>query len=311
MYLLCLLKPDLPGGLSEWRLMAVADQDHYYAGPVRFYRLAKTLQAISRTLGHRRDNRNVLFAAANLKSAANLLPMACEMARIDKNFVHFALLGRQDIPLDDVLEINGIDRASCDLFFHDARCDYSEYSTDARAEVSVTGALGHIHSYMHPQAIITDDAAVEDAFFVKGLRTKLKDLETPLIEIPKDKYEDFLWLTRLDSGGLASWHKPSVDILIHARPASSGSLLRLLHSLKTADFSGLPLPDITIDLPADIEPFARDYLREFAWPPHQDPSGPHQRRVKVHHRVSTAKITTENNALRFLESFYPVHPDHS
>jgi hypothetical protein len=289
----------------------VAQQDHYYAGPVKFYKLAKTIQAIARTMGHRKDNRNVLYAASNLRSAANLLPMACEMARIDKNFVHFTLMGRDAIPLEDVLEINGIDRTQCDIIFHDARCDYSEYSTDARAEASVVGALGHIHMYMHPQAVITDDSTVEDAFFIRGLRSKLGILTTPLIEIPKGKYEDFLWMTRLDTGGLTSWHKPSVNILIHAQPRSSGSLLRLLHSIKTADYSGLSHPEITIDLPPDVEPFARDYLRDFEWPPHQDPTGPRQRKVKVHHRISTAKTTTENNALRFLESFYPVDPDHS
>jgi hypothetical protein len=286
-------------------------QDHYYAGPVKFYRLAKTIQAIARTMGHRKDNRNVLFAASNLRSAANLLPMACEMARIDKNFVHFTLMGREAIALHDVLEINGLDRNECDIFFHDARCDYSEYSTDARAEASVIGALGHIHMYMHPQAVIIDDSTVEDTFFIRALRSKLGSLVTPIIEIPKGKYEDFLWMTRLDSGGLTSWHKPSINILIHAQPHSSGSLLRLLHSIKTADYSGLSHPEITIDLPPDVEPFARDYLRDFEWPPNQDPTGPRQRKVKVHHRISTAKTTTENNALRFLESFYPVDPDHS
>lgn len=286
-------------------------QDHYYAGPVKFYRLAKTIQAIARTMGHRKDNRNVLFAASNLRSAANLLPMACEMARIDKNFVHFTLMGREAIPLQDVLDINGIDRNQCDIFFHDARCDYSEYSTDARAEASVVGALGHIHMYMHPQAVIVDDSHVEDAFFIRALRSKLGVLVTPLIEIPKGKYEDFLWITRLDTGGLTSWHKPSINILIQAQPHSSGSLLRLLHSIKAADYSGLSHPEITIDLPPDVEPFARDYLRDFEWPPHQDPTGPRQRKVKVHHRISTAKTTTENNALRFLESFYPVDPVHS
>jgi hypothetical protein len=286
-------------------------QDHYYAGPVKFYKLAKTIQAIARTMGHRRDNRNVLFAASNLRSAANLLPMACEMARVDKNFVHFTLVGREDIPLQDVLEINGLGRGECDIIFHDARCDYSAYSTDARAEASVVGALGHINMYMHPQAVIIDDSMVEDAFFITALRSKLALTATPLIEIPEGKYEDFLWMTRLDTGGLTSWHKPSINILIHAQPHSSGSLLRLLHSIKSADYSGLSHPEITIDLPADIEPFARDYLRDFEWPPHQNRAGPRQRKVKIHHRISTAKTTTENSALRFLESFYPVDPDHS
>jgi hypothetical protein len=286
-------------------------EDHYYAGPLRYYRLARSIQAIGHTMGHRTDNKNILFAAASLKSAANLLPLACAMARLDRNYVHFALLGRESMSLEQVLQINRVHGESCGIFFHDGRCDYSEYSTDARAEASVVGALGHLYSYMHPQVAIIDDSSVEHAFFVRAMRSKLAHLNTPLLEIPSAKYEDFLWLTRLDSGALASWHRPSITILIHAQPRSSGSLLRLLHSIQTADYSGLSYPDITIDLPADVESFARDYLRDFEWPPHQDPTGPRQRKLKLHHRISTTKATTEANALRFLESFYPVDPSHS
>ena len=90
---------------------------HYYNGPVRFYYLAASLHAIARTMGYRDANKNVLFAAANLQSASRLIPMACEMARWNRNVVHFAFLGRDDIPLKDMQMINGVG-AECSVFWH-------------------------------------------------------------------------------------------------------------------------------------------------------------------------------------------------
>ena len=90
---------------------------HYYNGPVRFYYLATSLHAIARTMGYRDVNKNVLFAAANLQSASRLIPMACEMARWNRNVVHFAFLGRDDIPLKDLQMINGVG-AECSVFWH-------------------------------------------------------------------------------------------------------------------------------------------------------------------------------------------------
>lgn len=285
------------------------ESEHYYTGPIKFYHLASSLHAITRTSGHSTSNRNVLFAASSLKSVANLMPMACEMARLDRDYVHLVLLGRDALPMAEVLQINGInDKDACPVYFHDGRSDYSEYSSDARAQYAVIGAMTHVETFMHPQVIITDDSAVEDVFFVRGIRKKAKDLTRPLIEIPKSKYEDFMWMTRLDSSSLASWHHPSVDILVHAPPASSGSLLRLLDSIKQADYAGLAPPRLTIELPADIEPFARDYIRNMEWPPKSTDPTQRQNNLKLHHRISTAAATSETGALRFLESFYPTDP---
>ena len=36
-------------------------------------------------------------------------------------------MGREDIPVDDLLEINGIDKVKCPAVWHDARPDYMEY----------------------------------------------------------------------------------------------------------------------------------------------------------------------------------------
>lgn len=84
----------------------------------------------------------------------------------------------------------------------DARPDYSAWSTDLRMEVSVGASLGHIHNFMHPQVIITDDLSKENPFFVKAIRAKAKEIGRAIIELPADAAENLMWITRLDSASL-------------------------------------------------------------------------------------------------------------
>lgn len=101
---------------------------HAYDGQIRFYRLATSLRASSSpTGGYEKTNRNIIFAMSSLKSAAALLPMICEMSQWNRNHVHAAFMGRDDIPLEHLLEINGIDQDKCPAVWHDARPDYTEY----------------------------------------------------------------------------------------------------------------------------------------------------------------------------------------
>lgn len=284
-------------------------EKQYYDGPIKFYRLASSLHSITRTMGQRNTNRNVLFAASSLKSVANLMPMACDMAKWDRNYVHLALLGRDTLPLDDILEINGVSTKDCAVTFHDARSDYSEYSTDSRLQFSVAGAMRHINEFMHPQAIITDDSSVEDEPFTRAVRAKGKEYRHPVIEIPEGAYEDFLWLTRLDSGSLANWHKPQIDILVHAPKDSSGGLIRLLKSLESADYAGLRPPRLTIELPNSVEKFARSYLSQLQWPPGRGQSPTDVGTLSLRHRIPNEHASSEQSSLRFLESFFPSNPD--
>jgi hypothetical protein len=90
-----------------------------FNGPLKFHKLAESLQAISNTRGSQSVNRNILFAAASLKSAATLLPIACQMGMGLQNFAHFALLGRSSIDMERLWDINGIDK-SCAIIFHGA-----------------------------------------------------------------------------------------------------------------------------------------------------------------------------------------------
>lgn len=88
-----------------------------YNEPVMFLELAESLHAIASTRGGSLTNKNVLFAASSLKSAAALLPVACRMGSELRNYVHFALMSRSEIDMDELRAVNGVDE-SCHVIFH-------------------------------------------------------------------------------------------------------------------------------------------------------------------------------------------------
>jgi hypothetical protein len=278
-----------------------------YNGLVRFYRLAASLNKASHTDGYYPSNRNVLFAVSSLGSASTLIPMMCEMAKWNRNYVHGAFMGREDIPLPVLLEINGVDKETCPVMWHDARPDYMEYSSEARAESSVAAALTHIQSYLHPQVAIIDDSVSEDAFFVRGIRAKAKTLGIPVIEIPKDCWQNFMWMTRLDAGSLRSWHKPNVDILIQVPSGSTGGALRLLNSLKAADYSGLKPPRLIIELGASVDNSMLQAIQTFSWP--ESMGSPLETgQVTIRRHIAEQHRTQEDSVIKLLEAFYPSSP---
>ncbi|KAF2659136.1 hypothetical protein K491DRAFT_689502 [Lophiostoma macrostomum CBS 122681] len=298
-----------PVGLKVPRVGSTPPRE--YGGPAKFYRLAASLHAASHTQGYRMHNRNVLFAMSSLESVATLVPIICEMSKWSRNWVHAAFIGREDIPLGVLLEMNGVDKTACPAMWHDARPDYSEYSNDKRAESSVAAALVHIHTFLHPQVAIMDDSNSENAFFVRGMRSKTATLDIPLIEIPKNHWEHFMWMTRLDSGSLKSWHQPTVEILIQAPTDATGGILRLLKSLKEADYSGLRPPRLTIELPAEIDNSVKDYLENFVWPPGTNNSPLLSNQITIRRRITHQHSTQEESAIRFLELFYPTSTKNS
>lgn len=283
-----------------------ATPEHYYNGVVRFYKLAKSLHAIPRNVV---ANKNVLFVASSTRSAANLIPMACEMARVDRNHAHFALFGRSTLPLDDILMLNGVDNDECKVHFHDARADFPEYSSVSRAEAATKGAMKHINDFMHPQAIIMDDGDKEEASFTTAMRQRAKDVDRPLIEIPSGRYEEWLWVAKLDVDSIANWFKPNIEIVIHAPAGSSGRLIRLLQSLYNADYRGFKVPRITIELPSDVEHFLQKYLSGFRWPPKNDPMQSDS--LTLRHRIPSSRTSSEEASIRFVESFYPSNSENN
>ena len=89
----------------------------YYNGQITFYNLAASLHGIANTMGFREHNKNVLFAAASLQTASRLIPVACEMSRWKRNAVHFAIMGRDELSMDDIRTVNGVG-TDCKVFWH-------------------------------------------------------------------------------------------------------------------------------------------------------------------------------------------------
>jgi hypothetical protein len=92
-------------------------EGHAYNGPVKFHKLSQSLHAIFSTKGTSSENKNVLFAAASIRSAAELLPLACQMGTELRSYVHFALMSRSEIDLEELKSINGI-HEDCQIIFH-------------------------------------------------------------------------------------------------------------------------------------------------------------------------------------------------
>lgn len=67
---------------------------------------------------------------------------------------------------------------------------------------SVSVGMRHIHTFVHPQVVLTDGTEQEDPVFLKALRTKSREIQVSLIELPQDALEKMMWITRLDSGSL-------------------------------------------------------------------------------------------------------------
>ena len=276
-----------------------------FEGPVRFYYLASSLHAISKTAGQRAKNKNILFTASDLKSAADLIPMACQMARWKKNNVHMALMGREEMAMDEVKKVNDVDGDLCPIFWHDARPDFGKRSTQHRMEVSVAGALGHIENFMHPQAVISNYPEHEEDFFVKSINRKTKELAQTHIQLPKGASETLEWMTRLDATALNSWHSATIDIVVQAPQKSSGSLIRLLKSLEHADYGAFLPPRLVLELPHKLEQDVMTFLDDFQWPPVKYQNHLPYQQLTLHRRIPERRLTDHEASTRFVESFYP------
>jgi hypothetical protein len=188
----------------------------------------------------------------------------------------------------------------------DARPDYAPFSSDQRFELNTYQSLIHVHNFLHPQLYMTDDLEEEEAPFVKGLEGNARRFGTTLLPLPTDALHQLQWLTRLDSGSLAAWHNTYVEILIHAPPKSSGSLIRLLQSIEKADYFGIRYPHLTIELPYDLDKPTKDFLQNFIWPPLPRGGGIHTSQLTLRRRIPHAtRLTATEASIRMVESFYP------
>lgn len=103
-----------------------------------------------------------------------------------------------------------------------------------------------------------------------------------------------------------AWTKISVDIIVHAQPRKSGSLIRLLRSLEKADYFSSNVPKLTIELPHDVDEPTRRFLAKFKWPPKR--SQEQSNLLTLHHRIPQHGLSPEENSIKFMESFWPMDP---
>ncbi|KAL9034171.1 MAG: hypothetical protein Q9214_007166, partial [Letrouitia sp. 1 TL-2023] len=287
-------RPDVPSDAET----------HYYEGPIKFFKLAASLHAISRLQTWSDTDNNVLFAASNLKSAAEIIPLACEMASIERNVVHMALMGRDDLAIDEIKSLNGAD-SECNIQWH------GRTFTDPADKASIDMAFARCPPkffLVQYRLSYGDDPGREDAFFTKAVRAKASEIGISVVELPSDGIENMRWTTRLSSSSLAAWQKVYVDILVHAPPQSSGSFLRLLKSIEAADYFGFRRPHLTIELPTEIDEPTRRYIQELVWPPLDGSGTPHTSQVSLRHRIPHRSATPGEASTRLVESFYPAKP---
>ncbi|KOS17745.1 hypothetical protein ESCO_002966 [Escovopsis weberi] len=271
-----------------------------YRGPLRFPRLGGSMRPVMVSL----SSSNVLFAAGSARAAAALLPLACAMAAEELNSVHFVLLSRSDVPVEELLRINGVGE-ECRLAMHDARPDYSTTSEESRMRLATVRALQHMHQFMISKAIIVDVSDAEEDYFLAGVRDHVKHSRTPLIELPRGG-DRLSWLAKLDATALSAWNDVHIDVLIHAAPAGLGNIKRLLKSLSEADLGGVAPPRVTIELPSAVDHNLANYLAGFRWPASAS-QGSSTQMLSLRHRVPQGTKRDEDaESARFIESFWPA-----
>ncbi|EGU80672.1 hypothetical protein FOXB_08813 [Fusarium oxysporum f. sp. conglutinans Fo5176] len=276
----------------------------YHRGPLKFPELAETLRNIQGTGGAYERNKNILFAASSINSASTLLPMACQMSAQEKNHVHFALMSRKEIPIKELLEINGIDKSY-------ARTDYASTSSELRLKLAAIRAFFYVENFMHPQAIIVDSTQKEEDYFLQAIRDQITGTRSALIELPEKPETRLAWISKLDASALAAWNKVHFDILVQAPPVGTANLQRLLTSLRKADKSALSVPQLTVELPPVVEKPLENFLSGFHWPSKASGQLPQSQMLSLRHRISSRKMDEEESSVRFLESFWPSKPSHN
>ncbi|CAG7940140.1 unnamed protein product [Penicillium salamii] len=269
-----------------------------YEGEVMFPELEHSLPRYK--YSSKTSSRAVLFAASSLRSMSDMLPLACHMANQPLSYVHFILMGKDEISVPDIKAVNGIKENECPIKWHVGRPDAAPMSTDARMNRSVRDGLQILWAYIRPEVIISQGKSWEDSFFWEGVEAHCRDSRTPHIALPAAS-KDLMWMAYLDSAALQSWNKVRIEMVINA-PTFSGSLIRLVKSLDAADYLG-SVPRLTIELPPVVDPQLLEFLRR--------PEGLSQLadRITLRRRIQPHRMDPAEASLRTLESFYPLEPE--
>lgn len=87
-----------------------------YEGKVMFPELEHSLPRYK--YSSKTSSRAVLFAASSLRSMSDMLPLACHMANQPLSYVHFILMGKDEISVPDIKAVNGIKENECPIKWH-------------------------------------------------------------------------------------------------------------------------------------------------------------------------------------------------
>ncbi|BDD62787.1 hypothetical protein MAP00_007748 [Monascus purpureus] len=248
-------------------------------------------------------SRAVVFAGSNLASISDLIPLACQMAVRKKNIVHFVIMGRDEVSIEGIRQVNAVNNDNCPVLWHDGRPDNAPLSRDSRMESAVIAGLSRVQFATYPRAVITQGAGLEDSFFWNGVTRWAHDAGVAHVALPTMS-RNIMWMSTLDSTALGAWNEVNIEMLIHAPSESSGSLIRLIQSLEKADYLG-SVPSLTIELPSHVDPQLLRFLQGMKWPPRSSS------KITLRRRVQPYDITSAESSVRTVEAFYPKDPSMS
>jgi hypothetical protein len=243
---------------------------------------------------------NVLFAISSLTSIPHILPIACPMAIRNRTKVHIAFMGTHATAWENIRIRNGIDESGCPVHLHDARPDYASISSTPRLAVSARAALGHLSAALQQKAVMILDE--EEPYFVEALQEKASSAGLALLRLPAEGLPSLSWIAHLDATALTLVSKVSLDIVIQPQLDASASVMRLLQSIKNADYAGWALPRLIIELPNAVDSFLTSYLKNFQWP---------KEKLVIRHRLDARLMTTVQASMRTVEAFYPFESSES
>lgn len=104
---------DIPSGLGT---QGEENKGELYDGKIKLYELASSLPPDK----HPENvlSGAVLFAGSDLHCITDMLPLACRMAREQRNHVHLALFGKEEVSVEGIKQVNGIVESDCPIVWH-------------------------------------------------------------------------------------------------------------------------------------------------------------------------------------------------
>jgi hypothetical protein len=87
-----------------------------YNGMIKFSELADSLPR--HKYSRKSASHAVVFAASSLHSVSDLLPLACRMAGQRLNYVHFTLMGKEEVSIEGIKEVNRVRDSECPMTWH-------------------------------------------------------------------------------------------------------------------------------------------------------------------------------------------------